>query len=75
MKYSAVYRFRRACILTSFAGIEGSNQIQANFILPEINKLAMEAKSGSLAILLVSFGMYFIDPLHAAAFIRSFTIA
>ncbi|TYH24290.1 hypothetical protein ES288_A03G080300v1 [Gossypium darwinii] len=54
-EYSAVYRFRRACILTSFTGIEGSNQAQANFVLPEINKLAMEAKSGSLAILLVSF--------------------
>ncbi|XP_022771521.1 polycomb group protein EMBRYONIC FLOWER 2 isoform X3 [Durio zibethinus] len=54
-EYSAVYRFRRACILSSFTGIEGSNQSQANFILPEINKLAMEAKSGSLAILLVSF--------------------
>ncbi|XVF11297.1 hypothetical protein REPUB_Repub08aG0014600 [Reevesia pubescens] len=54
-EYSAVYRFRRACILTSFTGIEGSDQAQANFILPEINKLAMEAKSGSLAILLVSF--------------------
>nr|KJB19635.1 hypothetical protein B456_003G112000 [Gossypium raimondii] len=54
-EYSAVYRFRRACILTSFTGIEGSDQAQANFVLPEINKLAMEAKSGSLAILLVSF--------------------
>ncbi|KAA3456874.1 polycomb group protein EMBRYONIC FLOWER 2-like isoform X1 [Gossypium australe] len=54
-EYSAVYRFRRACILTSFTGTEGSNQAQANFVLPEINKLAMEAKSGSLAILLVSF--------------------
>ncbi|XWS47714.1 hypothetical protein CRYUN_Cryun13aG0007900 [Craigia yunnanensis] len=54
-EYSAVYRFRWACILTSFTGIEGSNQVKANFILPEINKLAMEAKSGSLSILLVSF--------------------
>ena len=63
MKYSVVYRFRRACILTSFTGIEVGNQAQANFILPEINKLAVEAKSGSLAILLVSFGMYFINPL------------
>ncbi|XP_022730755.1 polycomb group protein EMBRYONIC FLOWER 2-like isoform X3 [Durio zibethinus] len=54
-EYSAVYRFRRACILTSFTGIEGCNQAQANFVLPEINKLAMEAKSGSLAILFVSF--------------------
>ncbi|OMO52251.1 Polycomb protein, VEFS-Box [Corchorus olitorius] len=55
-EYSAVYRFRRACILTSFTGIEGSNQAQVNFVLPEINKLAMEARSGSLAILFVSFG-------------------
>ncbi|XVF08531.1 hypothetical protein REPUB_Repub07fG0010800 [Reevesia pubescens] len=53
-EFSAVYCFRRACILTGFTGIEGSNQAQANFILPEITKLAMEAKSGSLAILLVS---------------------
>ncbi|WCJ36416.1 VEFS-Box of polycomb protein [Euphorbia peplus] len=54
-EYSAVYRFHRTCILTNFSGLEGSNQGQANFLLPEINKLANEAKSGSLAILLVSF--------------------
>ncbi|XVF49434.1 hypothetical protein PTKIN_Ptkin04bG0011600 [Pterospermum kingtungense] len=53
-EYSAVYCFLRACILTSFTGFEGGNQAQASFLLPEINKLAMEAKSGSLAILLVS---------------------
>lgn len=54
-EYSAVYRFRRACILTSFAGIEGSSQAQATFLLPEMNKLALEVNSGSLAILFVSF--------------------
>ncbi|XVF07425.1 hypothetical protein REPUB_Repub06bG0137800 [Reevesia pubescens] len=54
-EFSAVYHFRRACILTGFTGIEGSNQAQANFIVHEITKLAMEAKSGLLAILLVSF--------------------
>ncbi|KAG8652782.1 polycomb group protein EMBRYONIC FLOWER 2 isoform X2 [Manihot esculenta] len=54
-EYSAVYRFRRACVLTNFSGVEGSTQAHANFILPEINKLALEAKSGSLAILFVSF--------------------
>ncbi|XP_021687122.2 polycomb group protein EMBRYONIC FLOWER 2 isoform X3 [Hevea brasiliensis] len=54
-EYSAVYRFRRACVLTNFSGVEGSTQAQVNFILPEINKLALEAKSGSLAILFVSF--------------------
>lgn len=56
-KYSATYRFSRACILNNSTG-EGSGQIQANFILPDINKLAVEAKSGSVAILLVSFGMH-----------------
>ncbi|CAK7335877.1 unnamed protein product [Dovyalis caffra] len=53
--YSAVYRFSRPCVLTSFAGVEGSTQAQANFILPEMNKLASEVKSGSLYVLLVSF--------------------
>ncbi|KAK7844785.1 polycomb group protein embryonic flower 2 [Quercus suber] len=53
--YLAIYRFSRGCVLDSSAGVEGSTQIQAHFILPEINKLAPEAKSGSLAILLVSW--------------------
>ncbi|GLT62748.1 hypothetical protein SLA2020_353580 [Shorea laevis] len=55
LEYSAVYRFQRACILKSFAGVEGSSQSQATFLLPEINKLAMEVKSSSLAILFISF--------------------
>ncbi|KAL5537545.1 hypothetical protein UlMin_045740, partial [Ulmus minor] len=54
-QYSAVYRFSRACMLTNSAGVEGRSQVQANFILPDINKLALEVKSGSFAILLVSF--------------------
>ncbi|GMP69802.1 hypothetical protein CsSME_00028926 [Camellia sinensis var. sinensis] len=53
-EYSAVFRFSRACILTTFTGVEGMNRAQANFILPEINKLAAEVKSGSLALLFVS---------------------
>ncbi|KDP22473.1 hypothetical protein JCGZ_26304 [Jatropha curcas] len=53
-EYTTVYRFHRACVLTKFSGIEGSTQAQANFVLPEINKLALEVKSGSLAILFVS---------------------
>ncbi|KAF5456220.1 hypothetical protein F2P56_025725 [Juglans regia] len=52
---SAVYRFSRAFIWNNPIGVGGSTQIQANIILPEINKLALEAKSGSLAILLVSW--------------------
>ncbi|KAH7557330.1 hypothetical protein JRO89_XS11G0121500 [Xanthoceras sorbifolium] len=54
-QHSAVYRFSRACILTNFTGVEGSTQVHATFIIPEINKLAWKAKSGSLAILLVNF--------------------
>ncbi|GLT39868.1 hypothetical protein SLA2020_140350 [Shorea laevis] len=54
-EYSAVYCFRRAYILNSFTGIEGSSQVQATFLLPEINKLAMEVKSSSLAIIFISF--------------------
>ncbi|XP_039063202.1 polycomb group protein EMBRYONIC FLOWER 2-like isoform X2 [Hibiscus syriacus] len=73
-EYSAVYRFRRACILTSFTGIDGSNQAQVNFILPEKNKLSMEAKSGSLSILLVNFanggcclwGRISLEPLYVS---------
>ncbi|KAM6601293.1 polycomb group protein EMBRYONIC FLOWER 2 isoform X2 [Cannabis sativa] len=52
---SAVYRFNRACMLTSSTGVEGRNQAQANFVLPDINKLAVEARSGTVSILLVSF--------------------
>lgn len=45
-------------MLSNSTGVDGSSQLQANFILPDINKLALEAKSGSLAILFVSFGMH-----------------
>ncbi|CAN0916015.1 Polycomb group protein EMBRYONIC FLOWER 2 [Linum grandiflorum] len=54
-EHSAVFRFSRACILNNFAGPQGSMQGQANFLLPESNKLASEANSGSLSLLLVSF--------------------
>jgi hypothetical protein len=54
-EYSAVYRFSRACILTGGLGVDGVSQAQANFLLPDMNRLALEAKSGSLAILFISF--------------------
>ncbi|GMN57798.1 hypothetical protein TIFTF001_026899 [Ficus carica] len=54
-EYSAVYRFNRACMLTNPNVFEGRNQVQASFVLPDINKLASEVKSGSISILLVSF--------------------
>ncbi|XP_022140940.1 polycomb group protein EMBRYONIC FLOWER 2 isoform X3 [Momordica charantia] len=53
-EFSGVYRFSRACLLTGISRVECNSQVIANFILPEINKLAVEAKSGSLAILFVS---------------------
>ncbi|KAJ7010339.1 polycomb group protein EMBRYONIC FLOWER 2-like isoform X1 [Populus alba x Populus x berolinensis] len=55
LEYSEVYRFSQPCVLTGFAGVEGSTQVQAHFVLPEMNKLASEVKSGSLHVLLVSF--------------------
>ncbi|KAL0843982.1 hypothetical protein Bca101_017228 [Brassica carinata] len=51
----AVYKFSRACILTGVRGVNGVSQAQAKFLLPDMNKLALEAKSGSLAILFISF--------------------
>ncbi|KAL0682456.1 hypothetical protein Bca4012_049303 [Brassica carinata] len=54
-EYSAVYRFSRACILTSVLGVDGVSQAQANFLLPDLSRLALDAKSGSLAILFISF--------------------
>ncbi|XP_024976364.1 polycomb group protein EMBRYONIC FLOWER 2-like isoform X3 [Cynara cardunculus var. scolymus] len=51
---SSVYRFKRACKLTSFNGAQSVRSARAKFILPEINKLSTEVKSGSLAMLLVS---------------------
>jgi hypothetical protein len=36
-------------------GVDGVSQAQANFLLPDMNRLALEAKSGSLAILFISF--------------------
>ncbi|XP_030533188.1 polycomb group protein EMBRYONIC FLOWER 2 isoform X7 [Rhodamnia argentea] len=56
LEHSAEYRYSRACVLTSFMGAEDDTHSQANFILPEINKLALEAKLGSLFILLVCYG-------------------
>ncbi|XP_056158765.1 polycomb group protein EMBRYONIC FLOWER 2 isoform X2 [Syzygium oleosum] len=56
VEHSAEYRYSRACVLTSFMGAEDDTCSRASFILPEINKLALEAKLGSLFILLVCYG-------------------
>ncbi|MCL7051584.1 hypothetical protein MKW94_027719 [Papaver nudicaule] len=54
--HSAVYRLSRACVLTAFKESERKDQAEANFILPEINKLSDEITVGKLTILLVSCG-------------------
>ncbi|XP_027104037.1 polycomb group protein EMBRYONIC FLOWER 2 isoform X2 [Coffea arabica] len=64
----ASYNFNRSCILTSFHGDEGVNHAQANFILPEINKLSAEIKSGSLAILFISRVEFTRDRVDVSSF-------
>jgi len=55
-----VYRIGRIFIFRNSPGIDLNTQVQANFTLPEVNKLADEARSCSLDILFVSTatGMY-----------------
>ncbi|PHU29130.1 Polycomb group protein EMBRYONIC FLOWER 2, partial [Capsicum chinense] len=66
--YSAVYQFKRACISTSFSGVDGINRAQAKFFLPEINKLSAEIRAGSLAILFVSFAELVRDHVDTSSF-------
>ncbi|KAL4575997.1 hypothetical protein LXL04_012085 [Taraxacum kok-saghyz] len=51
---SIVYHFKRARKITAFNGSPKKSLSQAKFIMPEINKLSTEVKSGSLSMLLVS---------------------
>ncbi|XP_027363152.1 polycomb group protein EMBRYONIC FLOWER 2 isoform X2 [Abrus precatorius] len=53
-EHSAVYRIGRIFIFRNSPGIDLNTQVQANFTLPEVNKLAEEARSCSLDILFVS---------------------
>ncbi|XP_021842133.1 polycomb group protein EMBRYONIC FLOWER 2 isoform X3 [Spinacia oleracea] len=54
LKHSAVYRYTKARLLRT-PSTGGGNVGQVNFILPEMNKLLREAKSGSYFILFVSY--------------------
>ncbi|XP_051119653.1 polycomb group protein EMBRYONIC FLOWER 2 isoform X2 [Andrographis paniculata] len=58
---SSIYHFSRECILTKCTGSDRMNQDVANFILPEINKLSAEVKSGFISILFVSCAELFKD--------------
>ncbi|XP_009605037.1 polycomb group protein EMBRYONIC FLOWER 2 isoform X3 [Nicotiana tomentosiformis] len=66
--HSAVYQFRRACISTSFTGVDGINRAQAKFFLPEMDKLSAEIRAGSLVILFVSFAELARDHLDTSSF-------
>ncbi|KAK4436400.1 Polycomb group protein EMBRYONIC FLOWER 2 [Sesamum alatum] len=65
---SAVYRYSRECILMKCTGDDRMNQDQANFVLPEINKLSAEVKSGSLSILFVSCAELFKEHVGGSLF-------
>ncbi|XP_052185326.1 polycomb group protein EMBRYONIC FLOWER 2 [Diospyros lotus] len=53
-EYSTLYCFRQARLVTSLSAGGAMTRAQADFILPEINKLAAQLKSEPLAILFVS---------------------
>ncbi|XP_042497430.1 polycomb group protein EMF2B-like isoform X2 [Macadamia integrifolia] len=55
-EHSAVYRINRGRILTTSSKFDGRDLTQANFELPEINKLSSDARAAKLALLLVSCG-------------------
>ncbi|KAF1878637.1 hypothetical protein Lal_00047308 [Lupinus albus] len=50
-EYSADYRISRIFKFEDFPEIDGDAEVQAKFKLPEVNKLAQEAKSGSLYLM------------------------
>ncbi|XP_043706488.1 polycomb group protein EMF2B-like isoform X1 [Telopea speciosissima] len=54
--HSAVYRINRACVLTTASEFDERDLKEANFVLPEINKLSSDARAGKLTLLLVSCG-------------------
>ncbi|KAI4383040.1 hypothetical protein MLD38_008921 [Melastoma candidum] len=54
-EYSAEYRYSRARLLISFVGSGNNRYAQGSFLLPDISKLELEAKRGSLSILIVSY--------------------
>ncbi|GAB2294101.1 hypothetical protein Dimus_028320 [Dionaea muscipula] len=55
MEYSAVYRLTRERVLTTSSTVGGVHLVQAKFILPDMNRLAAEVKSGILFILFMSY--------------------
>ncbi|MED6205898.1 hypothetical protein PIB30_022029 [Stylosanthes scabra] len=50
-KYDDVYRFGRIFIFRDPSEVDGDTQHKANFLLPDIHRLALTAKSGPLVLL------------------------
>ncbi|XLT09974.1 hypothetical protein HN51_055767, partial [Arachis hypogaea] len=50
-KYSALYRIGRVFIFQDPSEVDVDTQQKANFLLPDIHRLALTAKSGSLVLL------------------------
>ncbi|MED6149459.1 hypothetical protein PIB30_062633 [Stylosanthes scabra] len=50
-KYADVYRFGRIFIFRDPSEVDGDTQHKANFLLPDIDRLSLTAKSGRLVVL------------------------
>lgn len=59
-KYSAVYLLGQILTFRGSSGIDGINEIKAKFVLSEVNKLAVEARAGSLFLLFFTTGMHMV---------------
>ncbi|XP_010935944.1 polycomb group protein EMF2B isoform X3 [Elaeis guineensis] len=55
-EHFAVYQLSRACAITTFNQYGKKDQTEANFIIPEIKKLASDARVRNLNIILISNG-------------------
>ncbi|XP_008810364.2 polycomb group protein EMF2B-like isoform X2 [Phoenix dactylifera] len=55
-EHSAVYQLSRACMITTFNEYGKKDQVEASFVIPEIKKLASDARVRNLNIILVSNG-------------------
>ncbi|XP_073106427.1 polycomb group protein EMF2B-like isoform X2 [Elaeis guineensis] len=55
-EHHAVYQLSRACVISTFNEYGKKDQIEANFVIPEIKKLASDARVRNLNIILISSG-------------------
>ncbi|CAA6656495.1 unnamed protein product [Spirodela intermedia] len=55
-EHTAVYHLCRVCKLHVFNELGRSNQVEANFVVPEVRKLFADMRSRNLTIILVSHG-------------------